>query len=281
MKPVLIATALWVSAGCLFAQTAPAPLTFEVASIKPSAQNCGPGPCPAMIRREPGGGLRVAGVPLKMLISFAYDVRDFQITGGPAWINTDRFDINAKGESHDEVDSATDPAKLTDEQRKTDGERMRERLRNLLADRFQLVTRRETKEQQVYALVVAKGGPKLQESKEGKGMMRMGRGMLSADGVEPAFLATSLSGQLGRPVLDKTGLTGKYDFELKWTPDPSQGPQGPLGPPPPGVQLPPPPDPNGPSLFTALTEQLGLRLESEKAPAEVLVIDRVEKPSEN
>lgn len=233
-----------------------------------------------MIRREPGGALRVTGVPLKFLIGFAYDVRDFQITGGPAWINTDRFDISAKSDSHDEVDSATDPAKLTDEQRKTDGDRMRERLRNLLADRFQLVIRRETKEQQVYALVVAKGGPKLQETKEGKGMMRMGRGMLTGQGVEPAFLATSLSNQLGRTVIDKTGLTGKYDFELKWTPDPGQGPAGPFGPPL-GVQLPPPPDPNGPSIFTALIEQLGLRMESEKAPGEVLVIDRVEKPSEN
>jgi bla regulator protein blaR1 len=283
MRAVSVGTALWASLVCVFAQSAGAPLTFEVASIKPSSQNCGAGsPCPAMLRREPGGGLRVAGMTLKFLIGFAYDVRDFQITGGPTWINTDRFDINAKAESHDEADSVpADPSKLTDEQLKTGTERTRERLRNLLADRFQLVVRRETKEQQVYALVVVKGGPKLQESKEGKRFMRMGRGMLSGDGVDPAFFATALSQQLGRPVLDKTGLTGKYDFELKWTPDPGQGPAGPFGPPPPGGQLPPPPDPNGPSIFTALTEQLGLRLESEKAPAEVLVIDRVEKPSEN
>jgi uncharacterized protein (TIGR03435 family) len=226
--------------------------------------------------------MRVAGMPLKMLIGFAYNVRDFQILGGPSWINTDRFDINAKADSHDEIDSATDPAKLTDEQRMTALERERERLRNLLEDRFQLKTRRETKEQQVYALVLAKGGPKIQESKEGMGAMtRMGRGMLTAQGVTPAMLASTLSQPLGRPVIDKTGLTGKYDIELKWTPDPGQGPAGLTGPLPPGVQLPPPPDPNGPSIFTALTEQLGLRLESEKAPAEVLVIDRVEKPSEN
>lgn len=112
-------------------------------------------------------------------------------------------------------------------------------------------------------------------------MMRMGRGMLGGQGVELAFFAGTLSQQLGRPVIDKTGLTGKFDIDLKWTPDPGQGPQGPFGPPPPGVQLPPPPDPNGPSIFTALTEQLGLRLESEKGSAEVLIIDRVEKPSEN
>jgi bla regulator protein blaR1 len=282
MRGVSIGTALWFMTGCLFAQSAPQTLTFEVASVKPSAQNCGPGgPCPTMIRREPGGGLRVQGMPLKMLISFAYDVRDFQISAGPAWINTDRFDISAKGNSQDEVDTEVDPAKLTGEQRKTGLERERERLRNLLADRFQLVVRHETKEQQVYALVVAKGGPKFHESKEGKDMIRMGRGMLSAQGVEPAMFASTLSQQLGRPVIDKTGLTGKYDIDLKWTPDPGQGPATPFGPPPPGAQLPPPPDPNGPSLFTALTEQLGLRLEAEKGPAELLVIDRVEKPSEN
>jgi len=86
---------------------------------------------------------------------------------------------------------------------------------------------------------------------------------------------------LGRTVIDKTGLTGKYDFELKWTPDPGQPTAQPFGPPPPGVELPPPPDPNGPSIFTALQEQLGLRLESQKAPVETLVIDRVERPSEN
>jgi uncharacterized protein (TIGR03435 family) len=268
--------------GCALAQQAAAPLTFEVASVKPSAQNCGPDPCPVLIMFQSGGGLRVAGVPLKFIIGFAYQVHDFQISGGPAWINTDRFDIDTKANSHDEVDRySPDPAQITDEKRKTATDRTRERLRNLLADRFQLAIRRETKEQQVYALVVAKGGPKLQESKEGKGLMRMGRGMLSGQGVEPGVLANALSQQLSRPVTDKTGLTSKYDIDLRWTPDPGQGPPGPFGPPPPGVQLPPPPDPNGPSIFTALTEQLGLRLESEKAPAEMLVIDRVERPSEN
>jgi bla regulator protein blaR1 len=284
MKPVSLGTALWLSVYCVFGQAAgpQQSLSFEVASIKSSPQNCGPaGPCPSMIRREPGGGMRVAGMSLKMLIGFGYNVREFQIIGGPSWINTERFDINAKGDSHDEIDSAADPAKLSDEQRKTALERERERLRNLLADRFQLAIRREMKEQQVYALVVAKSGRKLQESKEGIDRMRMGRGMLSGNGVEPAMLANALSQQLGRPVIDKTGLTGKYDIDLKWTPDTGQSAATPFGPPLPGAQLPPPPDPNGPSIFTALTEQLGLRLESEKAPAEVLVIDRVEKPSEN
>ena len=100
-----------------------------------------------------------------------------------------------------------------------------------------------------------------------------------------SFLTMTLSNQLGRTVVDETGLRGKYDFTLKWTPDQSErnlfgGGPGP-GPGPGGKDMPPPPDPDGPSLFTALQEQLGLKLESKKGPVEILVIDRVEKPSEN
>jgi len=111
--------------------------------------------------------------------------------------------------------------------------------------------------------------------------MMMGRGMVNGQGVELQMLATVLSNQLGRPVLDRTGLKGHFDIKLEWTPDPGQSitPLG--GAPPPGVQAPPPPDPNGPSIFTAVQEQLGLRLESQKGPVEMIVIDRVEKPSEN
>jgi uncharacterized protein (TIGR03435 family) len=95
------------------------------------------------------------------------------------------------------------------------------------------------------------------------------------------MLTNALSNQLGRPVLDRTGLKGNFDFKLEWTPEPGQS-GGPFsGVPPPGVDVPPPPDPNGPSVFTAVQEQLGLRLESQKGPVEILVIDRVEKPSEN
>jgi len=162
----------------------------------------------------------------------------------------------------------------------------------LLADRFQLTLHRETKEQSVYALLVAKNGPKLQESqtkdgqaKEGTGprgpMMRMGRGELSGQGVALDMLTRTLSSQLGRTVIDRTGLKGNFDFKLTWTPDPGQSAGPPGGGPPPGADAPPPPDPNGPSIFTALQEQLGLRLESQKGPVEMLVIDRVEKPSEN
>jgi bla regulator protein blaR1 len=260
----------------LRAQEPSAPLKFEVASIKPSASD----ERRVGIMFQPGGGLKVANAPLKMIIAFAYDVRDFQLSGGPGWIGSDRFDIEARPErTADDPASVNDPTKMTDEQRKTVQEQMRERVRNLLAERFQLVIRRESKEQSIYGLVAGKNGSKLKEAQGGRGpMLRIGgRGQLSGQGVEVAMLANTLSALVGRPVIDKTGLTGRYDFTLNWSPDPGQ-PAGPFG------QLPPeapPSDASGPSLFTAIQEQLGLRLESEKGPAELLVIERVEKPSEN
>lgn len=282
MKPMMGGAAAGILAACaLFSQSAPARLTFEVASIKPSS----PDARGVMIQNQPGGGLRMTNVPLRVLITQAYDIRDFQLSGGPGWMNSDRYDITAKADRSAATDSPPpDPRQLSDSQVKTMMEQMRERLRSLLADRFQLAIHRETKDAPVYALVVAKGGSKLQEAKEGapnQRRMMMGRGQINGEGVKLEFLAQVLSNQLGRPVLDKTGLTGNYDIKLTWTPDPGQGIGGPLGPPPPGVEPPPPADPNGPSLFTAVQEQLGLRLESQKGPVEMIVIDHVEKPSEN
>jgi uncharacterized protein (TIGR03435 family) len=257
-------------------------LTFEVASIKPNIGD----DHRFFIQMQPGGGLRTTGSTLKMLLTLAYDVREFQISGGPGWINTERYDIVAKAERSAAAENVPDdPRKMTDEQRKTVADQMRERLRALLAERFQLTLHRETKEQSVYALVVAKSGSKLQESQmkegdAGRGRMMMGRGQFSGQGVALQMLTQSLSNQLGRPVIDRTGLKGNFDFKLEWTPDPGQS-GGPFGGGPPGADAPPPPDPNGPSIFTAVQEQLGLRLESQKGPVEMLVIDKVEKPSEN
>jgi bla regulator protein BlaR1 len=274
----------WLSAVGLCGQSATKPLTFEVASIKPSGADFHQ----VMIQIQPGGGFRTTGSTLKMLLTQAYDVREFQISGGPGWINTERYDITAKSERSSGADNVPeDPFKMNEDQLKTLQEQTRERIRSLLAERFQLTIHRETKDQSVYALVVAKGGPKLQQSevKEGTGsraMMRMGRGQLSGQGIQMQGLVQVFSNQLGRPVIDRTGLKGNFDFKLEWTPDPGQSGGGPFGgAPPPGVDAPPPPDPNGPSIFTALQEQLGLRLESQKGPVEMLVIDKVEKPSEN
>lgn len=256
-------------------------LTFEVASIKPNSgddRRIG-------IQVLPGGDLRTTGTTLKFLITYAYDVRDFQVSGGPGWINSDRFDIMAKSEQGSSDSTPDDMLKMTDAQMKTAAEKMRIKLQALLAERFQLTIHHETKEQPVYALVVGKNGTKLQESQSNAGaprrLMRMGRGELNGEGIAMEFIASSLSNQLGRPVIDRTGLTGHYDFKLQWTPDPGQSRGIFGGPPPPGVDAPPPPDPNGPSIFTAVQEQLGLRLESQKGPVDLIVIDRVEKLSEN
>jgi bla regulator protein blaR1 len=290
----------------VFAQPATAPLTFEVATIKPSS---GDDRRSAMMF-QPGGGFRATGITFKMLLTLAYDVREFQISGGPKWIETDRYDITAKAERGATANADSEPPRsmlsMSDQERKTMQEQMAQRLQGLLADRCHLVTHKETKEQQVYALVVGKGGSKLKAASEtgerrglsqgqgpgerqgtpdrplpgGRaGMMRMGRGDVEGNGpIE--FLIRAISSQLGRPVIDRTGLKGNFDIKLQWTPDSGQGSK-PFGDaPPPGVE-PPPSDPNGPSIFTALQEQLGLRLESQKGPVDLIVIDRVEKPSEN
>ena len=282
MRRVTLAVSVIVlTAGCIAGQPSTAPLTFEVASIKPSTESG----FRIGIQMMPGGGLRVNGVTLKLLLTIAYDVRDFQIVGGPGWIASDRYDIMAKPPESGSEPQTDDPRQLSDAQIKTTQEQMRERLQALLADRFQLTIHRDSKDQAVYALLVSKSGPKIHavDMKAGGGppRMMMGHGMINGQAVGLEMLANALSNQLGRPVLDRTGLTGRFDLKLQWTPDPGQagGPFG--GQLPPGVQAPPPPDPNGPSIFTAVEEQLGLRLESQKGPVEMIVIDRVEKPSEN
>jgi bla regulator protein blaR1 len=266
MKTISLGVALCVcTAPMALGQPRAKPLTFEVASVKRS-----PPDAPGMfIRPLPGGGLRVTGASLKNLIALAYELRGFQISGGPNWIDSERFDIEARSETSDAVPPNA-PTNMSEEQRK-----INERLRNLLADRFQLTLHRETKEQPVYALVVSRGGPKFQESGEPRGLIRGARGTITGQATTMGMLALNLSNVLGRRVIDQTGLTGKYSFELKWAFD--QPAAAPL----PGSELPASVDSNGPSIFTALPEQLGLRLESQKGPVEILVISRAEKPSEN
>ena len=254
---------LWFCmAGAMCGQTPNTPLTFEVASVKPTTEVHG-----MFVRYLPGGGLRVSEANLKNLIALAYGVREFLVLGGPSWVDTGRFDIDARAETSDAAEAAPDPAKRGEEKRQ-----VIERLRSLLADRFQLMFHRETREQPVYALVVAKGGPKLQESTDDQSRIRMGRGRIRGHAAGLGLLALNLSNELSRRVIDKTGLTGKYDFELKWTPETPSAPT---------AEVPPAPDPNAPSVFTALPEQLGLRLESQRGPVEVFIIDRAEKPSAN
>jgi uncharacterized protein (TIGR03435 family) len=263
---------------------APAP-AFDVASVKPNKS----GDMGARIMFQPGGRFEANNASLKTLLEIAYDVRDFQVSGGPAWMSSDRYDIQAKAEGRQQGDLRTE----TEEQRKADLDRRRLMIQALLAERLKLAVHKESKESTIYALVVAKGGPKIKElppettpapdpkdaPKESldkpdpkrlpRGMMRMGPGELTAQGVKIISLANSLSNAVGHPVFDKTGLTGDYTYELKWAPDENHGDAASSA------------DANGPSIFTALTEQLGLKLESQKGPVDVIVIDHAEKASEN
>jgi bla regulator protein blaR1 len=245
---------------------------FEVASIKPNKS----GEPNVRLMFTPNG-FSATNAPLGEVIRLAYQVQEFQMSGGPPWINSERYDIEAK------VDSS-----VAEKLNQLDMDQHRLLLRPLLEDRFQLKVHQETKELPIYALVVAKNGPKLHAAKpddtypEGikgpdgvghPGLMRMGPGGITAQGLPMATIARLLSQQLGRTIVDKTGLTGNYDVNLKWTPD--NGPGSMMGP-----DSKPTPD-SGPSIFTAIQEQLGLKLESQKGPVEVLVIDRVERPSAN
>ena len=285
-----------LAAALVWAQSQPsAAPSFEVASVKANHS----GDHMVSLMNSPSGRFSAKNVSVKMLIRLAYKVQDFQIAGGPGWIDSERYDIEAKPESSGPDSS---PAPSTDDRREAAMEAQRLRIQALLADRFGMTVHHDTKELPVYALVVAKGGAKLHVAAvtpdgaeppaspnpkgpmfKGRGM-RMGRGELSGQSAPLSLLAETLSNQIGRTVVDRTGLTGLYDFTLKWTPDESQPPMfpGPREAPegrPPGDRA--ANADSGPSIFTAIQEQLGLKLESQKGPVPILVIDRIEKPSEN
>jgi len=249
----------------LFDQAQEASPAFTVASVKPNKSSDDR----FMLRPLPGGGLTASGVTLKMLISFAYGVAAYQISGAPSWIGTERWDIEAK------TDGVEGRVSLAESQA---------RLQHLLEDRFQLKTRRQSKKLPVYALVVTKSGFKLRPNavttSERKPQVNFRLGAASFTNSSVASLAWQLSQNLGRPVLDRTGIQGDYDFMLKWAPTPDEGRPEALGLAP-HADPPRPFDSNGPSLFTALQEQLGLKLESTKGPVDTLVVGHVDRPSEN
>jgi uncharacterized protein (TIGR03435 family) len=226
------------------------PQAFEVAPIKPAS----PDATERGITQRPGGRLSTSNATLKQLVYLAYRVMPFQVSGGPDWVGSDGFNIEAK------------PADA-----KTDLVQFRQMIKTLLADRFQLKFHMETKQLPVYELVVSKRGAKLTEDKSENrevGMTNL-RGEMQGDKATMPMLASSLSRTLQRQVLDETGLKGAYTFKLQYSPDPKPGDESPA----------PPSD--GASIFTALQEQLGLSLKPTKGPVEVLVIDYAEKPSAN
>ena len=235
---------------------APAELQFEAASVKAVADGtrfaCGEVSCtnipPRMV--DPQRFRAVSAVTGPMgIVEWAYDVRDFQIVGAPEWLTRESFDIQA-----------------TVEQPANEGE-LKQMVRGLLVDRFKLKVHRETREMPVYALVVGKNGPKLVATKtapRGEGDIEIRPGRLAAFDATMALFAKILTENLERPVVDKTNLTRHYDFNLTYEPVSTGAGFSPIG----------------PALFAPI-QDLGLKLESQKDPVEILVIDSVEHPSAN
>ncbi len=283
MKYRTIAASIAISAFA-FAQEA-APKQFEVASIKPDHS----GDMRMGVALEPGGRFVATNVPVRFLIQFAYQLKDNQLQGLPGWADSDRYDIAAKPESG--AGTKTDEVRVM--------------MQSLLADRFQMTFHKETREMPIYALVVAKSGLKMQAStgnadfgddlkkrpepgpgrgRGGQGLgggggegIRMSRGELNGANVKVAMIADQLSRIVGRSVIDKTGLTGSYDFNLKYLPEGA----APMGRGPESAEASAPSDSQMPSIFAAVQEQLGLKLEGQKGPVDLYIIDRLEKPSEN
>lgn len=228
-----------------FAQ-APRP-SFEVASLKPSRPDER-----VFYNLEAGGRYIANGLTLNLLIANAYAIPEFRISGGPGWRDSDKFNLEAK------VGIQLPP--WPDSQKQ-----LSLMIQSLLEDRFKLALHRETRQETIYELVVAKGGSKLAMAKDGESAgFEMGPGRIHSMAVPLEYLTTNLAYVVGRTVIDKTGLGGKYSYIVTYTPDDA-----------------PPADANAASLFTALRDQLGLRLQSAKGPVEILVIDHVEKPDAN
>jgi uncharacterized protein (TIGR03435 family) len=261
---------------CAFGQSftpVPKPLPeFDAVSIKANKS----GDFQMTMRPSRGGRLNATNVPLRNLITWAYMVRDFQISGEPSWVDSERFDVVTTSEANPRYD-VLQPTLET-------------MFQGVLADRFKLTSHRATKELPVYSLVVAKNGPKIHPVDEegcpevppADNPCRFLRptkfGQLTGKKAPMFILALLLSSMTGRTVVNKTDLKGSYDYTLDWTKY-LQPPQVPPG----GEATPVPLDPAsvGVAISTALQEQLGLKLESGKGPVEILVIDHVERPTEN
>jgi uncharacterized protein (TIGR03435 family) len=252
---------------------------FEVASIKPSAPDSN-----LKVDFAAGGKLFITNATLRFLIKIAYDIGDDQLAGGPGWIGSKRFDLAAVPERAlgasaiiNAIDG--DPKSMAPDRILVLHKPVRLRLQRLLADRFQLELRRESTPMPAFALVLARGGPKkLTVTKStGDSQLKFGNGVLEAVGVDMATLAKFLSeGQTGRPVVDMTGLKDKYDFHLEWAPDTSPN----FLPADSGAQQ-QPADASGISIFTALQQQLGLKLDARTGAADRLVVSRAELPLAN
>jgi uncharacterized protein (TIGR03435 family) len=250
---------------------------FEVASVKQNTSDIKKG----AIQTPPGGRFMAENMTLRALVEFAYGVQPQQVSGGASWVDTDRFDIVAKGEPS--VGGQSAPRK------RDDASDVKLMLRSLLAERFKLQVHTESRDLPIFALVVARNdgklGPQIKTSQSDCSSpaahagatdcgIRMGKGpgTLVASGVTMGQLASGLTPWAGRLVVDQTNLKGDYDLTLNWTPDQiSEGLSRKIA----AGGL-PPADPNGASIYTAVQEQLGLKLDSRRGPVDVIVIDRAD-----
>jgi uncharacterized protein (TIGR03435 family) len=253
--------------GVICAQTSPpAPAyTYEVVSIHKSKW----GQTRQIISPGTGGGLRTQGTTLMTLLGYAYKVPEQRITGAPGWVTSDRFDVSftpAKGQSESGPGTGAKEGEAY-------ADRNRQRMQAVLRDRFSLVLRVETHEMPIYALVPARRGLKLTRSVDPKGgpSVNDNGGRVTAAGVTLRFFAAYLSGKVDRPVVDETASDVEYDIKLEYSPEETAHAKPDEAPPLFG----------GPSIFTALTQQLGLRLESRRGPLPFLVIEKIHRPTEN
>ena len=281
-RGMLLIAVGWVAfAASVFGQgvaTDAKPLAYDVVSVKPNKS----GPGMTRIMNMPDR-FSMTNMGLKQLIQNAYGLKmPEMISGLPGWADSAKFDVEAKMDAETIAALKAMPKEQADEQR-------RQMMQAALADRFKLKEHRETKEFPIYSLVIAKGGFKLKEADPnntyangikgpngpaGAGMMMVGRGELTGQGFEMPGFANLLSTQVHRLVVDNTGLKGKYDFTLQWTPDEMEGGH-PAGD---GSAV---ATNTGPTIYTALQEQLGLRLDPTKGPVNTVVVDHVEMPSDN
>jgi uncharacterized protein (TIGR03435 family) len=246
--------------------------SFEVASIKQNRSNS----AAWSMTMPPGGRFNFSNATPDTIIRWAYRLQDLQLAGMPSWASSARFDVVARSESTPPPDEA----------------RMQSMMQTLLAERFKLVAHREARELPIYALVLARAdrqpGPALRSSQVDCAAVaaaartstppplgnrplcgvRMGSGSMIAGGLTMPRLVANLTRVVDRIVVDRTNLAGAFDIDLHWAPEQSSPDAAPV-------------DPNAPSIFTAMQEQLGLKLDSTRAPVDVLVIDHVERPAED
>jgi uncharacterized protein (TIGR03435 family) len=231
-------------------------LVFDVASIRPHA----PGDNRFLVRPPSNGGFTAAGTTAKFVVMLAYDVQETQVIGGPSWFATEKWDIEAR----------------TDDRAGHSVEETRRMLQNMLEERFSLRLHRETQPLPVYVLSIARSGSKLKASDPtGSTNVKAGGNSVSVQHGELARMTQLLATVLGRPVVDRTGLKGLYDFSLRWDDAPIR--EGGV----PGLDAPAAPGTDHGSIFTAIQDQLGLRLEPQRAPIDVIVVDRMDRPSQN